>query len=161
MLVSITVLLVILCGMFLWARAQEQPPHRQAIEQAWLQLQALALRLPLALIAAGFIAQLLPHEQVIAYLGADSGVKGVLIASVLGAFLPGGPMVAFPLAIVLFEAGTGSAQMVALLTSWSVLALHRIMSFELPLMGNSFVVRRILPSLPLPVIAGLIALWVA
>jgi hypothetical protein len=66
-------------------------------------------------------------------------------------------MVAFPLAVVLFEAGVGYPQMIALITAWSVLAIHRVMVFELPLMGGGFVWRRLLISLPLPILAGVMA----
>jgi hypothetical protein len=49
------------------------------------------------------------------------------------------------------------APMVALMTAWSVLALHRVLSFELPLMGARFVMLRWIVSLPLPLIAGALA----
>ncbi|MBV1877384.1 MAG: hypothetical protein KUG79_07055 [Pseudomonadales bacterium] len=160
MLVSFVILAVILTGMSGWAQMQTVPPHKQALTQAWVQLKSLALRLPLALIAAGFIAQLLPQEQVVAYVGSESGITGILVAGVIGALLPGGPMVAFPLAVVLIEAGAGQAQMVSLITAWSALAFHRILSFEIPLMGAKFALRRYLLSVPLPIIAGLIALWI-
>ena len=43
------------------------------------------------------------------------------------------------------------------MTAWSVLAIHRTLSFELPLMGSRFVLLRLLVSLPLPLIAGALA----
>ena len=159
MLVSTLLLCSILAALLVWAQRQAVPPHREAVSAAWNQLRELMIRLPLALIAAGFIAQLLPQEQVIEWLGGDSGISGIIIAGLLGSILPGGPMVSFPLAVALFEAGAGDPQMVALLTGWSVLAIHRILAFELSMIGTSFVVRRLVVSLPLPVIAGLIAQW--
>lgn len=51
----------------------------------------------------------------------------------------------------------GFAPLVALMTAWSVLAVHRVLSFELPLMGPRFVSMRLLASLPLPLIAGALA----
>ena len=159
MLVSTLALGIILLGLMLWAHRQPKPPHQAARAAAWGQLQALLIRLPLALLAAGFIAALLPQEYIIQWLGANSGFSGILIASLLGSVLPGGPMVSFPLAVVLFDAGAGPPQMVALLTAWSVLAVHRILAFELSLIGGSFVIRRTLVSLPLPLMAGFIAQW--
>ncbi len=160
MLVSTSVLYLILMALLVWAQRQVIPPHREALSVAWNQLRALMIRLPLALVAAGFIAQLLPQEKVVEWLGADSGMGGIVIAGLLGSILPGGPMVSFPLAVALFEAGAGDPQMVALLTGWSVLAIHRILAFELSMIGASFVVRRLVVSLPLPIIAGLIAQWI-
>ena len=42
----------------------------------------------------------------------------------------------------------------ALLTAWSVYAVHRVLAFELPMMGLRFVLFRIAISLALPFVAG-------
>ncbi|MCG6122623.1 MAG: hypothetical protein MEP57_07945 [Microvirga sp.] len=117
----------------------------------------LVLRLPIALIAAGFIGQLIPQSLVAGSIGAETGFQGVLIASLIGTFLPGGPTVTMPLALVFWHAGAGAAQMVALLTAWSVFALHRLLAFELPIMGWRFTAIRLLSSWFLPVLAGAVA----
>jgi hypothetical protein len=44
----------------------------------------------------------------------------------------------------------------ALLTAWSVFAFNRILAFEIPLMGPRFVGLRILSSLGLPPLAGIL-----
>ena len=152
--VSLAVLLAILAG-YASRRAPGAAP--QALRLAAENARALALRLPLALLAAGFLADLLPPRYILSWLGEDAGLQGIVVASAVGSLLPGGPMVAFPLAVVMFEAGVGYPQMIALITAWSVLAIHRVMVFELPLMGGGFVWRRLLISLPLPILAGLMA----
>lgn len=131
--------------------------HRAALARGWQQLRPLLVRLPPALLAASFLAALVPPAWFARTLGDASGLPGVLIASALGGLLPGGPMVSFPLALVLFRAGVGAPQMVALLTAWSVLALHRVFAFELPTLGWGFVWRRWLVSLLLPPLAGALA----
>ena len=113
--------------------------------------------LPVALVAAGFLGALIPEDRVVALVGGGSGLRGILIASLIGSILPGGPMVTFPIVVVLFDAGAGMPQMVALLTSWSVLALHRVLAFEIPLVGVAFSLRRLAASLLLPPIAGLLS----
>lgn len=115
----------------------------------------LALRLPFALIAATCLAELIPDDAVAALIGESSGVTGIVIASFAGGLLPGGPMVTFPLALVLAGEGAGSAQLVALLTGWSVFALHRVISYEGPMLGFRFVALRMLASCLVPVAAGL------
>ena len=47
--------------------------------------------------------------------------------------------------------------MITYLTAWSVLGLHRLVIWELPLLGTDFVITRFLASLPLPLVAGLFA----
>lgn len=139
--------------------AQWRRPRAHAIARirARDQLRALAPRLPPALIAAECIGRLLPREHVLAVLGPEAGLLGVLVASVFGGLLPGGPMVAFPLAIALFRAGAGPEAMTALITAWSLLAINRTLLFELPLLGAQFTLWRAAASAPLPILAGLIA----
>lgn len=117
----------------------------------------LVLRLPVALVAAAFIGRLIPQSLVAGSIGAETGFQGILLASLIGCFLPGGPTVTFPLALVFWHAGAGAAQMVALLTAWSVFAFHRLLAFELPIMGWRFTAIRLLSSWFLPVLAGSIA----
>ncbi len=141
------------------AYAQWRRPRAHAIARirARDQLRALAPRLPLALIAAECIGRLLPREHVLAVLGPGTGLWGVLFAAVFGGLLPGGPMVAFPLAIALFRAGAGPEAMTALITAWSLFAINRTLLFELPLLGARFTYWRIVACTPLPILAGLLA----
>ena len=150
----LAVLLALLAG---YASRRVPGAAPRALKLAAENARPLVLRLPLALLAAGFLADLLSPQHMLHWLGADTGLQGIVIASVVGSLLPGGPMVSFPLAVVMFEAGVGYPQMIALITAWSVLAIHRVLIFELPLMGSGFVWRRLLISLPLPVLAGLMA----
>lgn len=154
MAIALVFVLTILASLVFTAQRRATPPHRQAVKQGWGQLQPLLLRLPLALIAAAFIAQILPAQAIADMFGEESGGRGILIASLLGGLLPGGPMVAFPLIIVFQEAGAGVAQLIALLSSWSVLGLHRIAAYELPMLGARFTLTRVAVSLPLPIAAG-------
>jgi len=119
-------------------------------------------RLVVAVLAAGFVAMLIPSGVVAEHIGPESGVSGVLIAMLVGGFIPSGPIVSFPLVVVLHEAGAGTPQLVALLTAWSCFALHRVMIYEIPLMGLRFGVTRLVSALPLPLIsAGITAALLA
>ena len=158
MIVAYLLLGGMLLALALTARRRPGDFHRTALRLAWSQLAPLLVRLPVALVAASLLAEVLPMDAFVAVLGEGSGFAGVLAASLLGAVLPGGPMVSFPLAMVLFRAGAGTPQMVALLTAWSVLAVHRVLIFELPMLGWSFVWQRWLASLVLAPLAGALAL---
>ena len=151
---SLGVLAVLLGVMILLAHRRDAGLHREASGAAWQQLRLIAVRLPLALMAASLLGALLPRETLATLLGPQSGWQGIAMASGLGALLPGGPMVSFPFVILLQQAGMAPAPMVALMTAWSVLAVNRVLSFELPLMGGRFVALRLIVSLPLPLIAG-------
>lgn len=116
--------------------------------------RALSIRLPLAILAAAFVAQILPRDIVGGAIGAGSGALGVLIASAAGALMPGGPFIAFPLAVSFYEAGAGLPQIVALITAWSVLGFVRIVSYEWPMLGPRFVALRIASTVALPPLAA-------
>ncbi|MBW8639759.1 hypothetical protein K1W69_21375 [Hoeflea sp. WL0058] len=124
------------------------------------QIRPLLIRLPVAVIAAGLLGALLPSSLIAELLGRDTGLIGMATATAIGALLPGGPFVSFPLALLVWQGGAGEPQMVALLTSWSILGLHRVMVYELPILGGRFVATRLLASWYLPPLVGLIALLV-
>lgn len=47
--------------------------------------------------------------------------------------------------------------MVAYITSWAILGIQRILVWDLPFMGAEITITRFMVSIPLPIIAGLIA----
>lgn len=147
----------LLAGLASYAALRQPTAHRRARMSAAGYLASIAPRLPFALIAAECLGRLLPRELVAAWIGADAGLSGVLVASVFGAVLPGGPMLAFPLAIALMRAGAGAEALVALVTAWSLIAVNRTLLFELPLLGSRFTAYRLVLSAPLAIMAGALA----
>lgn len=113
-------------------------------------------RLTIALLLAGFAAELLPQETMSAWLGHESGLRGILLASVAGLFVPAGGVVAFPLALAMIKIGVGLPQLIAFLTAWEVFAIHRILAWEMPFLGGGFVALRLASSFMLPPLAGII-----
>jgi uncharacterized membrane protein YraQ (UPF0718 family) len=131
---------------------------RVAIVTAGERFLEIMPRIALALMAAGFIGVLVPSEPVARHIGPDSGLLGILIASVVGGFVPGGPILSFPLVVVLYKAGAGIPQLIAFLTAWSVFAFHRVAIYEVNLMGWRFSAVRLISSVVLPPLAGLLAM---
>jgi uncharacterized membrane protein YraQ (UPF0718 family) len=103
-----------------------------------------------------FVARLMPREVVTKWIGAESGVVGLLIGTLLGAFLPGGPVTIYPVAAAFVVVGADAGAIIAFITSWTLLGYTRALVWEIPFFGLHFVFWRILLSLPLPVIAGLL-----
>jgi len=69
-----------------------------------------------AFIVAGMIQVLLPRETLSKWLGVESGMRGILIGSVVGGLAPGGPYVSLPIVAGLLRSGAGVGTMVAFLT---------------------------------------------
>lgn len=120
-------------------------------------LATVAPMILLGLFLGGMVKEVSDPKRVAPVLGVNSGFKGLALATMLGAVTPGGPFAAFPIVYALLLAGADIGAVVAYLTAWSVLGLHRVVVWELPLLGPSFAVVRLASSLPLPLLAGLIA----
>jgi uncharacterized membrane protein YraQ (UPF0718 family) len=128
-----------------------------AIGAALTLFLKIAPLIVIGLFLGGLVKAMTRPEQIAPWLGAQSGWFGLVLASLLGAVTPGGPFAAFPIVYALFAAGADIGAVVAFLTGWSLLALHRVVIWELPLVGAEFVGLRLLVSLPLPILAGLLA----
>ncbi|NKC29969.1 hypothetical protein HEQ75_03780 [Roseomonas sp. BU-1] len=111
----------------------------------------------MALPMAAFVAELIPAGWAERWLGPDSGLAGIGLASLAGGLMPGGPFVAFPLVLGFLKAGAGPSQMVALISGWAILGLHRTLAWELPILGGRFILLRLTASFALPLLAGLLA----
>jgi uncharacterized membrane protein YraQ (UPF0718 family) len=113
--------------------------------------------LVLSFLAAGFADKLVPHELVRAHLGERAGGSGILLGALAGILTPGGPFVSMPIAAVLIRAGAGAGTVVAFVSAWALLALHRFVAWEIPLLGWRIALLRYGVCVALPVAAGLLA----
>ena len=145
--------LALTLGILVWAKRGRNTAQAALIKAGRRALRVMP-RIVVAVLTAGFAGQLMPGGVVAAYIGPDSGFGGVLIAMLIGGFIPGGPIISFPLVVVLSEAGAGLVQLITLLTAWSVFAMHRVVIYEIPMMGWRFSMIRLVSSLPLPLIAA-------
>ena len=59
--------------------------------------------------------------------------------------------------LTFIKAGAGGPQMVALITGWAILGFHRVIAWEWPVLGGRFIAIRLLASVLLPVLAGVLA----
>ena len=118
-------------------------------------LQILPL-LIFAFILAGMIQVLIPKEIISSWVGTESGFRGILIGTLLGGVMPGGPMTSLPVAAGLLRMGASVGTMVAFITGWSLLAFTR-MPLEIGILGWKFTLVRLACVFFFPPIAGLIA----
>lgn len=120
-------------------------------------LVQFAPALVVSFLAAGLAEALVPSEWVRRQLGHEAGVRGILLATAAGALTPAGPFTAMPLAAVFLRSGAATYAVIAYLTGWSLLALHRLVAWEVPILGTRFALLRYGISVALPVLAGLVA----
>ena len=159
---TLWVLLALLAGLALLARARGGDEMVVAgLAEGGRLLVRFGPVIIVSFLAAGFADLLIPQAWVKQWLGAESGLRGIVIAAGAGVVTPAGPFVSMPIAAVLIKSGAGAGAVVAFLSGWSLLAVHRLVAWEVPILGWRFALLRYGVCLALPVAAGLLARAVA
>lgn len=130
---------------------------RRGLGDGGMLLYRYGLLIVVSFLAAGLASAVLPEQWMARNLGAESGLRGILLAAAAGIVTPAGPFVSMPIAAVMIKSGAGSGPIVAFIAGWSLLALHRFIAWEVPMLGWRFALLRYSTCLVLPPIAGLIA----
>lgn len=130
---------------------------RHALETAFGVFLTVLPSMLAGLLLAGSLKQLVPAGALAKWMGAESGWRGLLVASLGGMAMPGGPMAAFPLVLVLAQAGADLGALIAFLVAWALNGFQRVLVWEVPLLGPDFALLRFLCGLPMPFIAGALA----
>ncbi len=130
---------------------------KEAVSNDIDNLLGILPRVVAALTLAGFIWILMPRDKCSKFIGRYKGLTGLILAEVAGIITPGGPSAAFPFLAIIGRAGADKGIMVTYITSWALLGIQRVLVWDLPFMGAEITATRFLVSLPLPIIAGLIA----
>ena len=154
-LLVLTLVVAALCWVA-WLRGGEELLRRGLADGGFL-LYRYALLIVVSFLAAGLASAVLPEEWVQRSLGAESGLRGLALATAMGVVTPAGPFVSIPIAAVMIRSGAGAGPVVAFIAGWSLLALHRFIAWEVPMLGWRFAALRYGSCLVLPLIAGMIA----
>ena len=115
-------------------------------------------RIGIGVVGSGFVAEVLPNALIGPWLGPESGLLGVALATLGGALTPGGPVVGFSIGAAALKSGAGAPQVIAYSTAWALYAVHRLLIWEVPMMPARMVWLRAAVSLPLPFIAAAAAI---
>lgn len=131
--------------------------HILGLKITWSLLLQIVPLLIFSFIIAGMVQVLIPAEIISKWVGAESGIRGVLIGTLVGSLTPSGPFVSMPLGAGLLRAGASVGTVVAFMTAWSLLGISR-MPIEMGIMGWQFTLIRVASGVFLfPIMAGLIA----
>ncbi len=128
-----------------------------ALNEDFGLLVDLMPRVVIALTIAALIWVMMPRDRMSALVGTESGLLGLIVATLAGAVTPGGPSSAYALLAAVAVSGADRGALVAYITAWATMGLQRILIWDVPFMGAEFAMLRFIVCIPLPVIAGLIA----
>lgn len=110
-------------------------------------LVEVALVVPSVLVLMGLFDAWVPKEAVARNLGPDSGVRGVLLALLLGTGAAGPIYAAFPIGVALQAKGARPANLVIFLGAWATIKLPMLM-MESAFLGLRFALLRLALTLP-------------
>jgi len=110
-------------------------------------LKEIALILPPVFILLGLMDIWVPRDTMIKYMGEGSGIKGVVIALVLGSFAAGPLYAAFPVAGMLMSKGAKLTNILIFIGAWSTTKIPMFL-FEVAALGSKFAVTRLLVDVP-------------
>lgn len=139
---------------------QSGTAHMFGIVLGALGFMAMLLpKVTAGVVIAATVPVLIPRDRISRWIGQDSGVRGLVFAALAGAFLPGGPSMAYPLTASLMVSGADLGASLAFVSGWSLFNLNRTLIWELSFLPPEFVGMRVLFCLPMPLLIGLAARW--
>lgn len=110
-------------------------------------LREVAFIVPSVLILIGLFDAWVPKEVVARHLGRSSGLRGILLALLLGTGAAGPIYAAFPIGVTLLEKGARLANLVIFLGAWATIKLPMLM-MESAFLGTRFAMLRLVLTLP-------------
>ncbi len=113
-----------------------------------------ALRMVPGFLLAGLAIAIAPREMISNWMGQESGLKGIMVGTVLGAAMPGVTGVQLPLIVAMAKIGVGVGPLVAYFSAWAILGINRLIVWEIPFLGARLALLRFGVSIAFPVIAG-------
>ncbi|MFO7611587.1 MAG: permease [Clostridia bacterium] len=115
----------------------------------------MALVLPPIFILLGLLDVWVPRETMVRFMGEGSGLKGVILAIVLGSAAAGPLYGAFPVAAVFMKKGVKFSNILIFIGAWSTTKIPMFL-FEVASLGAKFAVTRLLVDIPGIIIIALL-----
>lgn len=119
----------------------------KAAEMSWANIYQMLTLVPPIFILVGLLDVWVPKETMVKYMGQESGLKGLIIAFIIGTASAGPLYGAFPIAALLLKKGARLAYVIFFLGIWSSTKLPIVM-FEIASLGLKFTVLHIGLSVP-------------
>ncbi|SDJ92768.1 permease [Natronincola ferrireducens] len=118
-----------------------------ALGVATFSLREMILVVPPVFIMLGLLDVWIPRETMIKYMGEDSGIKGTILAFVMGSAAAGPLYAAFPIALVLMRKGAKFNNILVFIGAWSTTKIPTLL-FEISALGIEFTLTRLMVNIP-------------
>ncbi|HWF94711.1 MAG TPA: hypothetical protein VG291_07125 [Xanthobacteraceae bacterium] len=151
---------VLVAVLALTAAVRSKALFREGATEGARDFVLLLPRIMIGVVGSGYIAAIMPQNMITTWIGPNSGILGISIATLAGAITPGGAVVGFSVGAAALKGGGGAPQVIAYTTAWSLYALTRLINWEVAMMPARVVWLRAAVSIPLPFMAGVGAMLI-
>src|SRR6516162_1292661 len=151
---------VLVAALGLTAAVRSKALFREGAAEGARDFVLLLPRILIGVVGSGYIAAIMPQDLITTWIGPQSGLLGITIATLAGAVTPGGAVVGFSVGAAALKGGGGAPQVIAYSTAWSLYALTRLINWEVAMMPARVVWLRAIVSIPLPFLAGVGAMLI-
>jgi uncharacterized membrane protein YraQ (UPF0718 family) len=151
--IALILVALALAGLAWWHGGPELALN--GLEQGARTLLGVVPLLIAAFLIAGLVQILVTREVVTHWLGVGSGWRGIALACLAGALVPGGPYVYYPIAAAIFKAGASLGVLVAFVSAKNLWAVTRL-PVEIALLGLRLTFVRLVVTLILPPLLGVL-----
>lgn len=114
----------------------------KALETMRFQAETMLLVIPPIFILLGLLDVWVPREQMMRFMGPNSGLKGGILAFLLGSFAAGPLYGAFPVAAILMKKGASFINILIFIGAWSTTKIPMLL-FESAALGPRFALSRL------------------
>ena len=119
----------------------------EAIGITGYSLKEMILVIPPIFVLLGLLDVWVPKETMVKYMGEDSGLKGILLAFLIGSAAAGPLYGAFPVAAVFMKKGVKFSNVLIFIGAWSTTKIPMLL-FEISALGAKFALTRLLVDIP-------------
>lgn len=119
----------------------------KAINLSAYQFKQMLFVLPPIFVLLGLLDVWVPRETMVKYMGEGSGLKGIVLALLLGSAAAGPLYGAFPIAAVFMKKGVKFSNVLIFIGAWSTTKIPMFL-FETASLGAKFAVTRLLVDIP-------------
>jgi uncharacterized membrane protein YraQ (UPF0718 family) len=110
-------------------------------------VKEMLLVIPPVFILLGLLDVWVPRETMIKYMGEGSGIKGIILAFIIGSAAAGPLYGAFPVAAVFMKKGVKFSNVLIFLGAWSTTKIPMFL-FEISSLGTKFAFTRLAVDIP-------------
>lgn len=125
-------------------------------QKAYSSMIEMAMILPPIFVLLGLLDVWVKRETMVKMMGKGSGLKGILLAFLLGSAAAGPLYAAFPVALMLLRKGSSFKNVQIMIGAWSTTKIPMLM-FEAASMGLTFTITRFI----LDIFGILIIVWIS